>query len=65
MLHWSSLLRLSAPLESLIRENLSAKQPEVYEWFWSEQVPAVVTSFVNKFEGDGRFTSAIALYVFF
>lgn len=56
-----SLLRLSAPLESLIRENLSAKQPEVYEWFWSEQVPAVVTSFVNKFEGDGRFTSAIAL----
>ncbi|CAJ2672757.1 unnamed protein product [Trifolium pratense] len=57
-----SLLRLSAPLESLIREQLSAKQPEVYEWFWSEQVPAVVTSFVNKFEGDGRFTSSIALY---
>lgn len=61
----SSLLRLSAPLESLIRENLSAKQPEAYEWFWSEQVPAVVTSFVNKFEVDGRFTSAIALYVLF
>ncbi|XP_004513581.1 uncharacterized protein [Cicer arietinum] len=56
-----SLLRLSAPLESLIREQLSAKQPEVYEWFWSEQVPAVVTSFVTKFEGDGRFTSAISL----
>ncbi|XP_057427067.1 uncharacterized protein LOC130720438 isoform X2 [Lotus japonicus] len=56
-----SLLRLSAPLESLIREKLSAKQPEAYEWFWSEQVPAVVTSFVNKFEGDGRFTAAITL----
>ncbi|XP_027366328.1 uncharacterized protein LOC113872737 isoform X2 [Abrus precatorius] len=56
-----SLLRLSAPLESLCREKLSAKQPEAYEWFWSEQVPAVVTSFVNKLEGDGRFTAAIAL----
>ncbi|KAK7345303.1 hypothetical protein VNO77_15904 [Canavalia gladiata] len=56
-----SLLRLSAPLESLIREKLSDKQPEAYEWFWSEQIPAVVTSFVNKLEGDGRFTAAIAL----
>ncbi|KAG5063845.1 hypothetical protein JHK85_005028 [Glycine max] len=56
-----SLLRLSAPLESLIREKLSAKHPEAYEWFWSEQVPAAVTSFVNKLEGDGRFTAAIAL----
>ncbi|XP_038697592.1 uncharacterized protein LOC119995225 isoform X2 [Tripterygium wilfordii] len=56
-----SLLRLSAPLESYIREELSAKQPEAYEWFWSEQVPAVVTSFVNHFEGDSRITSATAL----
>ncbi|KAK7392644.1 hypothetical protein VNO78_21088 [Psophocarpus tetragonolobus] len=56
-----SLLRLSAPLESLIREKLSAKHPEAYEWFWSEQVPAVVTSFVNKLEGDGHFTAAVAL----
>ncbi|KAE9612389.1 hypothetical protein Lalb_Chr06g0172521 [Lupinus albus] len=56
-----SLLRLSAPLESLIREKLSAKQPEGYEWFWSEQVPAVGTSFANKFVGDGRFTAAVAL----
>ncbi|KAL2323046.1 hypothetical protein Fmac_027425 [Flemingia macrophylla] len=56
-----SLLRLSSPLESLIREKLSAKQPAAYEWFWSEQIPAVVTSFVNKLEGDGRFTAAVAL----
>ncbi|KAG4996410.1 hypothetical protein JHK85_027849 [Glycine max] len=56
-----SLLRLSAPLESLIKEKLSAKHPEAYEWFWSEQVPAAVASFVNKLEGDGRFTAAIAL----
>ncbi|XP_022767017.1 uncharacterized protein LOC111311683 isoform X2 [Durio zibethinus] len=53
-----SLLCQSAPLESLIREKLSAKQPEAYEWFWTEQVPAVVLSFVNYFEGDLRFTAA-------
>ncbi|XVF55788.1 hypothetical protein PTKIN_Ptkin06aG0065100 [Pterospermum kingtungense] len=53
-----SLLRQSAPLESLIREKLSAKQSEAYDWFWIEQVPAVVTSFVNYFEGDLRFNAA-------
>ncbi|CAN0879438.1 hypothetical protein LINGRAHAP2_LOCUS13047, partial [Linum grandiflorum] len=53
-----SLLRLSAPLESLIREKLSAKQPQVVEWFWSEQTPLVVASFVNHFEGDPRFTAS-------
>ncbi|KEH24161.1 uncharacterized protein [Medicago truncatula] len=49
-----SLLRLSAPLESIIREKLSAKQPKAYEWFWSKQVPAVVASFINKFEGSRK-----------
>ncbi|XP_038990738.1 uncharacterized protein LOC120113758 isoform X3 [Hibiscus syriacus] len=53
-----SLLRQSASLESLIREKLSAKQPEAYDGFWNEQVPAVVISFVNYFEGDLRFTAA-------
>ncbi|KAF5747781.1 hypothetical protein HS088_TW05G00508 [Tripterygium wilfordii] len=56
-----SFLRISAPLESVIREELSAKQPEAYDWFWSEQVPAMVTSFVNHFEGDSRITSATGL----
>ncbi|CAK9159861.1 unnamed protein product [Ilex paraguariensis] len=56
-----SLLRQSAPLESVIREKLSAKQPEAYDWFWSEQVPAVVTSFVNHFEKDQRFAAATAV----
>ncbi|XP_057742714.1 uncharacterized protein LOC130961071 isoform X1 [Arachis stenosperma] len=56
-----SLLRLSAPLEGLIREKLSTQMPEAYEWFWSEQVPAVVASFVNKFEGDGRFSATAVL----
>lgn len=63
MLHCSSLLRLSAPLESLIREKLSAKQPEAHDWFWSDQVPAVVTSFINKFEGKVCFTAAPSSYV--
>ncbi|CAN6716931.1 unnamed protein product [Malus baccata var. baccata] len=53
-----SILRESASLESLIRDQLSAKQPEAYEWFFSEQVPLVVTSFVNYFEGDPRYTAA-------
>ncbi|XVE61438.1 hypothetical protein DITRI_Ditri06bG0040100 [Diplodiscus trichospermus] len=56
-----SLLRQSAPLESLIREELLAKQPEAYDRFWTEQVPAVVISFVNYFEGDLRFTAATDL----
>ncbi|KAI5425391.1 uncharacterized protein LOC127125609 isoform X2 [Lathyrus oleraceus] len=49
-----SLLQLSAPLESLIKEKLSAKQPKAYDWFWSKQVPAVVASFINKIEGSGK-----------
>ncbi|PON82893.1 LETM1-like [Trema orientale] len=56
-----SLLRQSACLESSIREKLSTKQPEVYEWFWSEQVTKAVTSFVNYIEGDPRFTAATSV----
>lgn len=53
-----SLLRLSAPLESIVREELSAKQPELFQCFWSEQVPVVVTTFVNHFQRDPRFKAA-------
>ncbi|KAL5739990.1 hypothetical protein ACOSP7_028872 [Xanthoceras sorbifolium] len=56
-----SLFRQSAPLESLIRDKLLAKQPEGYQWFWSEQVPVVVSFFVNYFEEDQRFTAATAM----
>ncbi|XP_015878833.3 uncharacterized protein LOC107415073 [Ziziphus jujuba] len=56
-----SLLRQSASLESLMRDKLSTKQPEAYEWFWSEQVPLVVSSFVNYIEGDSRFTAATSV----
>ncbi|XP_059646624.1 uncharacterized protein LOC132293255 isoform X2 [Cornus florida] len=57
-----SFLRQSAHLESVIRDKLLAQQPDAYEWFWSEQVPAVVTTFVNYFERDPRFTAATAVY---
>ncbi|CAM8968079.1 unnamed protein product [Rhodiola kirilowii] len=57
-----SLLRLSAPLESFIRDSLSAKQPEAYEWFWSEQVPSVVSTFLNYFEKDLRHLASAPLY---
>ncbi|KAK4343213.1 hypothetical protein RND71_039029 [Anisodus tanguticus] len=53
--------RQSAPLESVIRDSLSANQPEAYDWFWSEQIPAVVTTFVNYFEKDQRFASVTAV----
>ncbi|GLT90030.1 hypothetical protein SLE2022_079830 [Rubroshorea leprosula] len=56
-----SLLRQSAPLENLIREKLSAKQPEAYDWFSTEQVPLLVSSFVNYFEGEPQFTAATAM----
>jgi len=49
----------------MMRENLSSKHPKAYEWFWSEQVPSVVTSFVNYLEGDQRFVAATSVYVFF
>ncbi|KAF3668308.1 hypothetical protein T459_22439 [Capsicum annuum] len=55
-----SLSRQCAPLESVIRDSLLAKQPEAYDWFWSEQIPAVVTTFVNHFEKDQRFAAATA-----
>lgn len=56
-----SLLRQSGPLESVIREKLSTKQPEACEWFWSEQVPTVVATFVNYFERDMRFIAATSI----
>ncbi|GFP97208.1 hypothetical protein PHJA_001864900 [Phtheirospermum japonicum] len=57
-----SLSRQSAPLESVINDKLLAKQPEAYDWFWSEQIPAVVTSFVNYFDKEQRFAQANEVY---
>ncbi|KAJ6808710.1 uncharacterized protein M6B38_165225 [Iris pallida] len=56
-----SLLRQCAPLESILRDELSVKHPTADEWFWSRQHPMVVTTFVNLFERDPRFTAATML----
>ncbi|CAI0462604.1 unnamed protein product [Linum tenue] len=56
-----SLLRVSASLESLIRGKLSAKQLKASEWFWAEQIPLAVTSFVNYFDGAPRLTVATSV----
>lgn len=60
-LHWCSLSKQCAPLESVIREKLFAKQPQAYDWFWSEQIPVAVTSFVDYFEKEQRFAPANAV----
>nr|GLL36433.1 uncharacterized protein LOC109182128 [Ipomoea trifida] len=56
-----SLSKQSAPLESVINNKLLANQPEVFEWFWSEQIPAVVNTFVNYFQKDKCFIAATAV----
>ncbi|XP_072977957.1 uncharacterized protein [Typha angustifolia] len=53
-----SLVRLCAPLERIIQDELSMKQNAAYEWFWSYQLPLVMTTFVNLFEKDVRFSAA-------
>ncbi|KAJ8479193.1 hypothetical protein OPV22_022920 [Ensete ventricosum] len=53
-----SLLRLCAPLESTVQDQLSSKHTATYEWFWNHQHPVVVATFINLFERDIRFNSA-------
>ena len=55
-MHWCSLSQLSATLESVIKDALSDKQPELCEWFWSQQVPIAVSTFVSYFEEDQQFS---------
>ncbi|KVH88918.1 hypothetical protein Ccrd_024748 [Cynara cardunculus var. scolymus] len=56
-----SMSRLCATLEIVISEALSEKQPELYEWFWSEQVPMALSGFVNHFEEDERFAAVTGM----
>ncbi|KAG0477966.1 hypothetical protein HPP92_012685 [Vanilla planifolia] len=55
-----SLLRLCNSLETIIRDEFSAKQPSALDWFWSHQHPMTVTTFVNIFEKDPCFIAATA-----
>ncbi|WVZ92442.1 hypothetical protein U9M48_038506 [Paspalum notatum var. saurae] len=56
-----SLSRLLNPLESVIKNGLSKKEPTLYEWYSSDQNPLVVRQFVNIFENDPLFNSATAI----
>nr|XP_043609735.1 uncharacterized protein LOC122581566 isoform X4 [Erigeron canadensis] len=55
-----SLSQLCATLENAIRDTLSDKKSELYEWFWSEQVPLAVSTYVNYFE-DQRFADVVGI----
>ncbi|XP_078156703.1 uncharacterized protein LOC144552595 isoform X1 [Carex rostrata] len=56
-----SLSRLRVPLETEIQDQICKKQPGAYEWYSSNQIPLVVTTFVNIFEKDIRFNAATAI----
>ncbi|KAJ3704905.1 hypothetical protein LUZ61_008610 [Rhynchospora tenuis] len=56
-----SLSRLRNPLEAEIQDQISRKQPGAYEWYLSNRNPLVVTTFVNFFEKDIRFSAATAI----
>uniref|UniRef100_A0A804LSJ7 LETM1-like protein n=1 Tax=Zea mays TaxID=4577 RepID=A0A804LSJ7_MAIZE len=56
-----SLSRLLTPLESVIKNELSKREPALYEWYSSDQNPLVVRQFVNIFENDPMFYSATAI----
>ncbi|CAL5013063.1 unnamed protein product [Urochloa decumbens] len=56
-----SLSRLLNPLESVIKNELSKREPTIYEWYSSNQNPLVVRQFVNIFESDPLFNSATAI----
>ncbi|CAO2211277.1 unnamed protein product [Urochloa humidicola] len=56
-----SLSRLLNPLESVIKNELSKREPMIYEWYSSNQNPLVVRQFVNIFESDPLFNSATAI----
>ncbi|KAJ1700513.1 hypothetical protein LUZ63_000292 [Rhynchospora breviuscula] len=56
-----SLSRLRNPLEAEIQDQISRKQPGAYEWYLSNRNPLVVSTFVNFFEKDIRFSAATAI----
>ncbi|CAD6264426.1 unnamed protein product [Miscanthus lutarioriparius] len=60
-----SLSRLLTPLESVIKNELSKREPTLYEWYSSDQNPLVVRQFVNIFENDPMFNSATAIEILY
>ncbi|KAL6859075.1 hypothetical protein ACP4OV_018077 [Aristida adscensionis] len=56
-----SLSRLLGPLETVIKNELTKREPTLYQWYSSDQNPMAVRTFVNIFENDPRFNSATAI----
>ncbi|KAG8087353.1 hypothetical protein GUJ93_ZPchr0010g11299 [Zizania palustris] len=56
-----SLSRLLSSLEGAIQNELSKREPTLYQWYSSDQNPLVVRTFVNTFENDPHFKSATAI----
>ncbi|XP_078447113.1 uncharacterized protein LOC144715999 isoform X2 [Wolffia australiana] len=56
-----SLIKLSVPLETMIRDEVSSKEASAYDWFWSQQYPTVVSYFVNLLEREPQFQAATSL----
>ncbi|KAL5219714.1 hypothetical protein ABZP36_024427 [Zizania latifolia] len=56
-----SLSRLLSSLEGAIQNELSKREPTLYQWYSSDQNPLVVRTFVNTFENDPQFKSATAI----
>ncbi|XP_062195536.1 uncharacterized protein LOC133898805 isoform X2 [Phragmites australis] len=56
-----SLSRLLNPLETAIKNELTKREPTLYQWYSSDQNPLVVRTFVNIFENDPRFNPATAI----
>ncbi|KAH7443213.1 hypothetical protein KP509_02G026100 [Ceratopteris richardii] len=56
-----SISRQLAPLEDSINEQFRARKSNAEKWFWSEQHPLTVTSFVELLESDSRFTTVTSV----
>lgn len=56
-----SMSRLLNPLDSVIKNELSKREPTLFEWYLSNQNPLVVRQFGNIFENDQLFNSATAI----
>ncbi|KAL6644637.1 hypothetical protein ACP70R_016245 [Stipagrostis hirtigluma subsp. patula] len=56
-----SLSRLLSPLETVIKNDLTKRDPTLWQWYSSDPNPMVVRTFVNIFENDPRFNSATAI----
>ncbi|XP_062192700.1 uncharacterized protein LOC133896167 isoform X2 [Phragmites australis] len=56
-----SVSRLLSSLETVIKNELTKREPTLYQWYSSVQNPLVVRTFVNIFENDPRVNPATSI----